>query len=114
MSAAADALARARGLVDRRLWVRLRDGREVVGLLQCFDKQGNLILGNAVETSPNGPETNADRKVREHTLYAAGVRRRHAGTVMIPPHFRIACFAEVPAEDGGESQAAASLRGLAL
>ena len=39
-------------LVDTSLRVTLSDGRLVVGQLQCADKQGNLVLHDAVEFLP--------------------------------------------------------------
>lgn len=48
------AVARVRGLLNRRLRVKVCDGRVFYGNLNCFDKQGNVILINATECRP-GP-----------------------------------------------------------
>uniref|UniRef100_A0A7R9YU88 Sm domain-containing protein n=1 Tax=Chlamydomonas euryale TaxID=1486919 RepID=A0A7R9YU88_9CHLO len=48
--AADDPVARVRKLLYRRLRVVLADGRTLLGDLQAFDKQGNLILGATRET----------------------------------------------------------------
>eukprot|EP00775_Hariotina_reticulata_P003618 gene3618-biopygen5312 len=42
-------VAKAKQLLYRRLKVVLTSGRVIEGDLACLDKQGNLILGNAVE-----------------------------------------------------------------
>jgi len=81
----------ASALVDKRMWVRLKDGRTVWGYLQCVDKQGNLILYQATEMEPN------QTKDKEGEADAAK-RSRGVGTVLIPPHYRVSCHAEVPVE----------------
>jgi small nuclear ribonucleoprotein (snRNP)-like protein len=42
-------IAAVRAMLNRRLRVRVRDGRVFVGYLHCFDKTGNLLLYNSVE-----------------------------------------------------------------
>lgn len=37
------------GSVDRRVYVLLRDGRQIVGVLRTFDQFANLVLQDAVE-----------------------------------------------------------------
>lgn len=37
------------GLVDRKIFVLLRDGRNVFGILRTFDQFANLVLQDAVE-----------------------------------------------------------------
>ncbi|KAF6256063.1 hypothetical protein COO60DRAFT_147854 [Scenedesmus sp. NREL 46B-D3] len=43
------AVAKAKELLYRRLKVLLKSGRVLEGDLACLDKQGNIILNNAVE-----------------------------------------------------------------
>lgn len=38
-----------RKLVEQRVRVTVKDGRQIVGLLHCVDSQGNIIISNGVE-----------------------------------------------------------------
>ena len=40
---------RVKGMMGRQLRVHLTDGRVVMGLFDCVDKQGNVILDRALE-----------------------------------------------------------------
>lgn len=42
-------LETARELLTRKLSIRLKDGRTVVGDFMCMDTQGNIVLYNAAE-----------------------------------------------------------------
>lgn len=55
------------------LQVTLKGGRQLLGDFQCLDKQGNLILGNTVETVA---ASKAGGKPEERGL----------GTVLVPRH----------------------------
>lgn len=44
-----DAVERVKALLDKVMQVELSDGRLVEGHLECFDKLGNMILGDAYE-----------------------------------------------------------------
>mmetsp|Transcript_11492 Transcript_11492/g.20355 ORF Transcript_11492/g.20355 Transcript_11492/m.20355 type:complete len:106 (-) Transcript_11492:522-839(-) len=54
------AVAQIRNLLHRTFKVTLDDGRVFEGEFQCLDKQGNLILGRAVERMGG---TSEDRQV---------------------------------------------------
>lgn len=50
-------VSRVRGWLDDVVQVELTDGRVVEGHLECFDKPGNIILGDAYEVrGKNGKE----------------------------------------------------------
>ncbi|KAF3961981.1 hypothetical protein CMV_013459 [Castanea mollissima] len=48
-SNSSDLVARVRKLLFRRMLVGIRDGRFFLGTFHCIDKQGNIILQDAVE-----------------------------------------------------------------
>jgi len=82
-------------LVNKRVFVHLDDGRTVQGFLTCLDKQGNIILSNAVEGEPKRLiELEGGREKVE-----VKARTRQVGTVLIPRELRVSCHAEVLAED---------------
>ncbi|GJM95956.1 hypothetical protein PR202_ga12752 [Eleusine coracana subsp. coracana] len=43
------AVAKLRKLLFRRMLIGVKDGRYFLGLFHCIDKQGNIILQDAVE-----------------------------------------------------------------
>jgi len=43
------AVEQVRSLLDKRVRVKLKDGRLIEGLLECYDKLGNMILGDSRE-----------------------------------------------------------------
>ena len=47
------AVAQVRSLLNRKLRVKVTDGRVFYGYLNCFDKKGNIILLNATECRPD-------------------------------------------------------------
>lgn len=51
------------GLVDRKIFVQLRDGRNVFGILRTFDQFANLVLQDAMERIYL-PATNGSEKDR--------------------------------------------------
>ncbi|KAJ6250351.1 hypothetical protein M0813_16115 [Anaeramoeba flamelloides] len=40
---------KARGLIGSIIKIKVKDGREFVGHLDCFDQQGNIVLSNSIE-----------------------------------------------------------------
>ncbi|CAN0084486.1 unnamed protein product, partial [Phaeothamnion confervicola] len=58
----------------RTLRATIADGRVVVGTLECVDALGNLVMGDALETTPKDPSSSG-----------VGVaRQRQMGLVMVP------------------------------
>jgi len=49
---ASGSIDQMKGILQRILRVTTPQGRIVIGELQCLDKQGNLVLGNAHEEVP--------------------------------------------------------------
>ena len=45
-------VAQVRSMLNRKLRVKITDGRVFYGYLNCFDKKGNIILINATECRP--------------------------------------------------------------
>ena len=41
-------------MLNRKLRIKVTDGRVFYGYLNCFDKKGNIILLNATECRPDG------------------------------------------------------------
>jgi small nuclear ribonucleoprotein (snRNP)-like protein len=82
---------RAEKLINKKLWVQLKDGRNLCGYLTCLDKQGNIILSNATEAEP-------PKKIENSQVMTKG-QSRLVGTVLIPKNYRTSCYAEVPLED---------------
>lgn len=78
-------------LLNKKLLVKLADGRTMSGFLACLDQQENMILTSATEGEPA-------RQIGA-TPVVAKPRTRLVGTVLIPKKLRQACWAEVPIED---------------
>jgi len=67
------------------------DGRIIVGIFECIDKQGNIILGNAVERYRNAElSPTKELTVEEDGLIAGNT----LGLVMIPKRHRISAAIE--------------------
>ncbi len=49
-----EAVQQVRAWLDKRVQLELSDGRVVEGVLECFDKLGNMILGDAYELRQSG------------------------------------------------------------
>lgn len=49
-----DAVEQVRAWLDKRVRIELTDGRVIEGALECFDKLGNMILGEAYELRETG------------------------------------------------------------
>ena len=61
-------VAAVRSMLNRKLRVRVTDGRVFVGYLNCFDKSGNILLNNSVER-PSGANGGAgDGAKEQHRL----------------------------------------------
>lgn len=69
----------------------MTDGRIIIGIFECIDKQGNIIMGNAVEhyrSVEQAPTEDVvvgeDGLLKGHTL----------GLVMIPKRHRVSAAIE--------------------
>ena len=72
------AVAEVRALLNKRLRVKVVDGRVFEGYLRCFDKKGNIILDNTTERRAGAAEEDETRFV---------------GYVLILPKHRVETFA---------------------
>lgn len=68
----------------------MTDGRIIVGIFECIDKQGNIILGNAVERYRNAElsptkevTTDEDGLIKGNTLGLVMIPKRHRISVAI-------------------------------
>ncbi|GLU22648.1 hypothetical protein SLE2022_387090 [Rubroshorea leprosula] len=82
-----DAVSRVSKLLFRRMLVGIKDGRFFLGNFHCMDKQGNIILQDAVEyrstrrTSPSPME------------------QRCLGLILIPSSCRTSCHVDCSIEE---------------
>lgn len=74
-----EAVNRVRKLVHRRMLVGIRDGRFFLGSFHCLDKQGNIILQDAVEY----------RSTRRSS--PTPMEQRCLGLILIPSSCRSSC-----------------------
>jgi small nuclear ribonucleoprotein (snRNP)-like protein len=85
-------VAAVRAMLNRRLRVRVTDGRVFVGYLNCFDKSGNILLNNAVERSSGSSGGAGD-----------GTKERHVGYILLTPETVVETH--LHAGDGASAQA---------
>eukprot|EP00803_Ostreobium_quekettii_P001474 evm.model.scf_100EXC.5 EVM.evm.TU.scf_100EXC.5 scf_100EXC:42726-44154(-) len=76
-----DPVGRTRKLLYKRLRVRVKDGRVLIGEFHCIDHAGNIILANTYEELLGSPGT-------------AVTQDRFLGLVMVPPNIRTECHVE--------------------
>ena len=50
------AIARVRCMMGREIRVKVVDGRVFVGRFECYDKQGNILMEDAMSTTLDDPE----------------------------------------------------------
>ncbi|KAL1335643.1 hypothetical protein HN51_030114 [Arachis hypogaea] len=77
-----DAVGRARKLLFRRMLVGIKDGRFFLGGFYCIDKQGNIILQDAVEY----------RTTRRSS--PSPLEQRCLGLILIPASCRATCHVD--------------------
>ena len=82
------ARARVCELLDGLLRITLTDGRILVGKFVCFDKQRNVLLGEAHE----------QRYVESNDLRAPPDLERQLGMVLVPRRYIAACHSLCQAE----------------
>ncbi|ERN09728.1 hypothetical protein AMTR_s00029p00228490 [Amborella trichopoda] len=78
---------RVRRLLFRKMLIGVSDGRFFVGGFHCLDKQGNIILQDAVEFRPG------------HSTRPSPVEQRCLGLVLIPSSCRISCHVDFSIEE---------------
>ena len=83
------AMTMASRLLRRRIRIRLTDGRVLIGNLQCLDKQGNILLANAVEIRKK--QVSCLNTQTAGSAINAGWDERMVGLVIIPPQHRKTC-----------------------
>ncbi|XP_020235594.1 uncharacterized protein LOC109815314 [Cajanus cajan] len=76
------AVSRARKLLFRRILVGIKDGRFFLGSFYCIDKQGNIILQDAVEY----------RSTRQSS--PSPMEQRCLGLILIPSSCRTSCHVD--------------------
>ncbi|CAN1145755.1 Small nuclear ribonucleoprotein-associated protein B [Linum perenne] len=82
-----DTVNRVKKLLFRQMLVGIKDGRFFMGTFHCMDKQGNIILQDAVEyrsTRRNSPSP---------------MEQRCLGLILIPFSARTSCHIECPIEE---------------
>ncbi|KAK8969494.1 hypothetical protein KSP40_PGU008711 [Platanthera guangdongensis] len=79
-------VSRARKLLFRRMLVGVKDGRFFTGSLHCIDKQGNIILQDAVEY----------RSIRRSQ---SPMDQRCLGLILIPAACRSSCHVDCSITD---------------
>ncbi|XP_027087863.1 uncharacterized protein LOC113783153 [Coffea eugenioides] len=80
-------VSRVKRLLSRRMLVGIKDGRFFLGNFYCMDKQGNIILQDAVEY----------RCIRRSP--ASPVEQRGLGLILIPFSCRISCHVDCSVEE---------------
>ncbi|KAL5710757.1 hypothetical protein ACHQM5_021283 [Ranunculus cassubicifolius] len=80
-------ISRAKKLLFRRMLVGVNDGRFFMGAFHCIDKQGNIILQDAVEY----------RSVRRTS--PSPMEQRCLGLILIPSSCRSSCHVDCSIEE---------------
>ncbi|XP_039168099.1 uncharacterized protein LOC104444848 [Eucalyptus grandis] len=81
-SSGSDYVFRVRNLLFRRMLVGIKDGRFFLGAFHCIDKQGNIILQDAVEY----------RSTRRSS--PSPMEQRCLGLILIPSSCRTSCHVD--------------------
>ncbi|XP_078444271.1 small nuclear ribonucleoprotein family protein [Wolffia australiana] len=81
------AVQKLRSLLFRRMLVGVNDGRFFAGAFHCLDKQGNIILQDAVEF----------RSLRRGCH--SPMEQRSLGLILIPASCRISCHVDCSIEE---------------
>ncbi|KAK3131081.1 hypothetical protein QOZ80_6BG0501790 [Eleusine coracana subsp. coracana] len=80
------AVAKLRKLLFRRMLIGVKDGRYFLGLFHCIDKQGNIILQDAVE-------------YRSARASSPPTEQRCLGLILIPAACRSSCQVDCSVEE---------------
>ncbi|KAA0053997.1 hypothetical protein IC582_029187 [Cucumis melo] len=77
-----DCIGKVRKLLFRRMLIGIKDGRFFLGNFYCIDKQGNIILQDAVEY----------RSTRRSS--PSPMEQRCLGLILIPNSCRVSCHVD--------------------
>ncbi|XP_011096591.1 uncharacterized protein LOC105175738 [Sesamum indicum] len=80
-------VTQAKKLIHRRMLVGIKDGRFFVGIFYCMDKQGNIILQDALEY----------RSTRRSS--PSPMEHRGVGLILIPFSCRTSCHVDCSIEE---------------
>lgn len=80
-------VSRVKKLLGRRMLVGIKDGRFFLGTFYCIDKQGNILLQDAVE----------HRSTRRSS--ASPMEQRGLGPILIPFSCRTSCHVDCSMEE---------------
>lgn len=80
-------VSRVRKLLFRKMLVGIKDGRFFLGTFHCIDKQGNIILQDAVEY----------RSTRRSS--PSPMEQRCLGLILIPSSCRTSCHVDCSIEE---------------
>lgn len=80
-------VAHAKKLIHHRMLIGIKDGRFFLGSFYCIDKQGNIILQDAVEY----------RSTRRSS--PSQMEHRAVGLILIPSSCRISCHVDCSVEE---------------
>ncbi|XP_057763993.1 uncharacterized protein LOC130985184 [Salvia miltiorrhiza] len=82
-----NAVGVAKKLIHSRMLIGIKDGRFFVGTFYCMDKQGNIILQDAVEY----------RSTRRSS--PSPMEHRGVGLILIPSSCRTSCHVDCSIQD---------------
>ncbi|XP_057949097.1 uncharacterized protein LOC131144451 [Malania oleifera] len=82
-----DPVSQVRKLLFRRMLVGIKDGRFFLGTFHCIDKQGNILLQDAVEYRST------------HRSGVSPMEHRCLGLILIPSSCRTACHVDCSIEE---------------
>ena len=86
------AIQKAEKLLSRRLRVGIKDGRNFSGKLYCLDKQGNLLLSEAVEYRSRTPVNRPlPVPLRGEPANVPSLDSKYVGLILIPRKIRTFC-----------------------
>ncbi|KMZ62910.1 hypothetical protein ZOSMA_43G00910 [Zostera marina] len=80
-------VAKLRRLLHRKLLIGANDGRFFTGLLYCIDKQGNILLQDAMEY------------LNINNSKSSPMDQRYLGLILIPSSCRMSCYVDCSMED---------------
>uniref|UniRef100_A0A0E0LEN7 Sm domain-containing protein n=1 Tax=Oryza punctata TaxID=4537 RepID=A0A0E0LEN7_ORYPU len=83
---------KVRKMLFRRMLVGVNDGRYFLGLFHCVDKQGNILLQDAVEYRSSARRRRGDAS-------SSPTEQRGLGLILIPAACRSSCHVDCAVEE---------------